>query len=84
MKNILHLQINTEVFYKLIVQPGMPKVPKIRSLHIFAISPEMFWRGERGQGELDFLPANEHQNFLQVGSITLGLCSHECPKCPKQ
>ena len=47
----------------------MPKVPKIRNLHIFARSPE-----QHG-GEVDFLPANEHESFLQVHNITLGLHS---------
>ena len=45
MTFIFGMQINMEVFYKLItsfgcLQPGMPKVLKIRSVHIFAISPE--------------------------------------------
>ena len=41
------------------VQPGMSKVRKIRSFHIFAISPEK----HRG-GEVGFLPANKHKRFL--------------------
>ena len=52
MKYIFDMQINIKFFYKLInhhfgcVQPDMPKVPTIRSLHIFAISPEKHggWR----------------------------------------
>ena len=45
MKFIFGLQINIEVFYRLyyhfgFVQLGMPKVPKMRSLDIFAITPE--------------------------------------------
>ena len=50
----------------------MPKVPRIRSLHIFAISPE------KHGGEVDFLPANKHKSFLQVDSITLVLHSLAC------
>ena len=56
----------------------MPEIPKIRSLHIFAISQEMLG------GEVDFLPANKHESFQQVDSITLGLDSQACPKYPKQ
>ena len=58
----------------------MPKIPKVRSLHIFALSPEKLG------GEVDFLPANEQKSFLQDGSITLGFCSYRqaCPKYPKQ
>ena len=45
IKFIFSMQINIEVFYKLILsiwvfELGMPKEPKIRSLHIFGISPE--------------------------------------------
>ena len=34
--------------------------------------------------EVDFLPANKRESFLQVDSITLGLCCQACPKYPKQ
>ena len=45
MKCIFSMEINIEVLHKLIyhfgfVQPGMPKVPKTKSLHIFGLSPE--------------------------------------------
>ena len=50
MKFIFGMQINIEVFNKSdlsfwvcptgCAQPAMPKVPKIRSFHILAISPE--------------------------------------------
>ena len=39
---------------------------------------------ENHGGKVDFLPANKYENFLQVDSITLGLCSQTCPKYPKQ
>ena len=52
-----------------------PKVPKIRKLHIFAISPEKY-----GGGEL----ANKHGSFLQADSITFGLLIQACPKYLKQ
>ena len=56
----------------------MSKVPKIRSLHIFAISPE------KHGAEVDFLPANKNKSFLQVDGITLGVGSQACSKYPKQ
>ena len=34
--------------------------------------------------EVDFLPADKHESFLQDDSITLSSCSHSCPKYPKQ
>ena len=56
----------------------MPKVPKVRSFHIFAIYPE------KNEGEVDFLPANENESFLQVDDFTLGLRSQAYRKHPKQ
>ena len=97
----------------------MPKVPKIRSLHISAISPEKHEGGEvdffclqinttvfhnlivslkvcvarhaqstqnnkfaislqylkeNVKVEVDFLPADKHQRFLQIDTIVLGVC----------
>ena len=60
-----------------------PKVPKIRKLHIFAISPENYGGGGGG-GEVDFLLANKHGSFLQTDSITFGLLIQACPKYLKQ
>ena len=56
----------------------MPKLPKVRSLHIFAISPEK--RGDK----VDFLPADKHQRFLQNASIILGVCPPACLNYPKK
>ena len=33
--------------------------------------------------EVDFSPADKHDNFLQVDSITLGVPSQTYPKYPK-
>ena len=41
----------------------MPKVLKIKSLHIFAISPE-----NRGD-EVDFLRIVKHESFLQIDTM---------------
>ena len=56
----------------------MPKVSKIRSLYIFAISAE-----KHGVWSC-FLSADKHKSFLQVDSITLIVGSQACPKYPKQ
>ena len=56
----------------------MHKAPKIKILHIFAISPKNM--GDK----VDFLPADKHKKFLQDDSITLGVHSQACPKYPKQ
>ena len=34
--------------------------------------------------EVDFLPADKRESFLQVDSINLGVRSQACPKYPKQ
>ena len=31
------------------------------------------------EDEVDFLPADEHESFLQVDSVNLGVCSQACP-----
>ena len=33
--------------------------------------------------EVDFLSADKHKNFLQVGNITFSVHIQECPKYPK-
>ena len=35
------------------------------------------------EDEVNFLPADKHESFLQV-DITLGVHSQACPKYPKQ
>ena len=55
----------------------MPNVPKIKSLHVFAVSPE-----KRGN-EVDFLLVNKRESFLQVNSIPLGMRRQACSKYPK-
>ena len=55
----------------------MPKVPKIRSLHIFAISPK------NPGGEVDFLPADKHRCLLEE-IINFGVPNQASPKYPKQ
>ena len=83
MKFIFGIQINIEVFYKLILSVWVCIGRHAQSMqnkisHIFAISP-----GKHGV-EVDFLPANDHESLLQVDSITLGLCNQACSKYLKQ
>ena len=81
MKCIFGMQRNFKIFYKLILPfgfayPDMPKVPKIRSLHVYAISPE------KHGVEVVLLPADKYESFLQGDSI-LDVCNQACPKYPK-
>ena len=58
MKFIYGMQVNIEVFYKLVLSfwvcLARLEVPKVRSLYIFAVSPEKY------SNEADFLPAYKH------------------------
>ena len=56
--------------------PDMPKVRKIRSLHIYAISPEKHWV------VVVLLPADKYESFLEGDNI-LVMCNLACPKFPK-
>ena len=58
------------------VYTDMPKVLKIRSLHIYAISPE------KHRVKVVLWPADKYQNFLQADSI-LDVCDQACPRYPK-
>ena len=54
----------------------MPKLPKI-SLHIFQYLQKSI------EDEVDFLPADKHESFLQIGNATLGVRTQACLKYPK-
>ena len=85
-KFIFSMQINIEVFYKLILSFCVFCVCSIRRAQSTQNKKFQYLcnisRKDWG-GELDFLPANEHRRFLQVDSITLGLRSQSFPKYPK-
>ena len=53
--------------------PGMPQVPKITILQYLKKNLKV---------EVDFLPGDKHQRFLQIGTIILGVCLGT-PKLPK-
>ena len=75
MKCIFGMQINIKVFYKLILSFWDCVTRHAQGTQI---SPEKHW------DEIDFLPADKHECFLQADSITLGVCSQACLKYPKQ
>ena len=55
----------------------MPKVPKIKCLYIFE------YLQKNVGDEVDFLPADEHENCLQVNNITLGVSRQAYSKYSK-
>ena len=71
LKFVFGMQINIKVFYKLIlsfwvsVYPGMLKVPKIGSLHIFATSPEK----SGGWSWYFCLQINAKVSYKQIASL---------------
>ena len=64
-------KFSTSWYYHLgCANPDKPKVPKIKSLHIFAISPE------KNMGdEVVLLPVYKYKSFLQDDTIILGVCN---------
>ena len=84
MKFIFGMQINTEVFYKLILSFWVcgtrdSQSTKIKKFPYLCNISRKVWRVK-----LIFLPANKHKGYLQVDSVILGLLSQACPKYPKQ
>ena len=47
----------------------------------FAISLE--YLKENMKDEVDFLPVDKRQSFLQIYIVILGLCGQSCPNYPK-
>ena len=87
MKFIFGMQINIEVFCKLILSFWVCATRHVQSTqnekfaYLRNISRKA-WVG--GGSEVDFLPASKHESYLDVHSIILGLLSQACPKCLKQ
>ena len=77
-KLIFCLQINTNVFYKVLVSPWMfiTRLAQSTQNNKFAISLQ--YLKENGKNEVDFLPADKHQRFLKIDTIILGVCSQAC------
>ena len=48
----------------------MLKVPKMTGLHHIK---------ENVKGEVDFLPTDKYERFLQIDTIILGVCGQACP-----
>ena len=82
MKFVFGIQINIEVFYKVILSflgcatKHAQRTQNKKFAYLCNIS--------RKAWGVDFLPANKHEDFLQVDKIILGLHSQASPKYPKQ
>ena len=81
IKCIFGMQVNMEVFHKSILSIWVCVTKHVQNKK-FAYLCNI---SRKAWGEVDFLPANKHENFLQGDSITLGVRSQACPtQYPKQ
>ena len=78
MKFILRMQINTEVFYNLILSFWVWVVRHAQSTQNKKFT--YLCNSLKNVGnEVNFLATNKHQNFLQIHSITLDVWSRPFP-----
>ena len=82
VKFIFGMQINIEVFYKVIIRLWV-----CTAMHAQITQNKKFvylYNVYRKMLEMIFfLPADKHKSFLQVDSINCGVRSQACPKNPK-
>ena len=83
MKFIFGMQINIEVVCKLILSFWVCVARHAQSTqnNMFAICLQ-YLKGNV-EDEVDFLPAYDHQRFLQIDTIILGVCCQAHPNYPK-
>ena len=76
------LQLNTKVFYKVIVfWICVTRLSQSTQNNTLAISLQCLKENEKN--EIDFLLEDKHQRFLQNDTIILGVCGQACPNHPK-
>ena len=73
------MQINIEVFYRLIVSLWVARHAQITRNNKFAIFLQYIKENVK---DVDFLLADKHQRFLQIDTIILGMCGQACPNYP--
>ena len=74
MKLIFCLQINTKVFYKFIVSLWMCVARHAQSTQNNKFAISLQYLKENIKDELDTLPGDKTQRFLQIDNIILGVC----------
>ena len=79
MKFIFGMQINIEVFYKLMISFGNQLCPKYPKVCISLQNIQKHF-GDK----VDFFPADKHESFVQDNSIFSGVDSQACPNYTKQ
>ena len=84
MKLISCLLINAKVFYKLIVSRWVCVDRHAQSTQNNKCAISLQYLMENVEEEVDFLPADKHQRFLQIDTIILGVYRHTYLNYPKQ
>ena len=83
MKLNFCLQKNMKVFYKLIISLWVCIARKAQSTQNNKFTISLQYLNENMKDEVNFLPADKRESFLQVDNITLGVRCQESPKYPK-
>ena len=83
MKLNFCLQKNMKVFYKLIISLWVCDARKAQSTQNNKFTISLQYLNENVKDEVNFLPADKRESFLQVDNITLGVRCQESPKYPK-
>ena len=79
MKLIFCFLINIKVFCKMIVSHWVCIARHAQSTQKISLQ----YLKENVKGEIDFLPVDKHQRFLQIDTIILDLCGQASPNYPK-
>ena len=83
MKWFFCLQINTKVFYKMILSFWVCATKVIQSTQDNKLSISSQYLKENWKNEVYFLLVDKHQIFLQTDTIILGVCCQTSPNYPK-
>ena len=83
MKLIFCQQINTKVFIKLLVSLWVFVARHAQSTQNNNFIISLQYLKENLKDELDLLPTDKRQRFLQIAIIILGVCGQACPNYPK-
>ena len=84
MKLIFCLQINANVFYKLVVSLWVCVTRDAQSTQSNKFAISLQYLKENVKDEVEFFPADKHQRFFQIDTITLDVHSQENPNYSKQ
>ena len=83
MKLIFCQPINTKFFYKFIASLWVCKARNGQSTQNNNLTISLQYLKENVKDEVNCLPSDKHQRFLQSDTIILDMCSQACPNYPK-